>query len=226
MYRLGYDGTKHTPSKELLKSTASSRSHRIACLQDVSMEQCLDDPEFEMQEVPGQLHPALEASHDDESSTVASAATTDDASFDISLPGTHQHTRTNNCLLEPESPMTPRMGCSDPVALTLLNGGKEDYHFLMMQDALFPIPNVDDRDEAASGEPKVMSSSSSSPASCLSPSSRRSPAEVRGTLSQNAMSTLARPVAVMAKAGRLSPTSSQYHPSPRLMMRPQPKHVR
>ena len=224
MNRLGYDGTKNTPSKELLKSTSSSRSQRIAGLQDMSMEQASWDEQSDFQI---QQQSTMETMNEDETSTVASSV--DDASFDISLPGVnhHHHSHAGSSLLvEPQSPMTPRMGCSDPVALTLLNDGKEDYHFLMAQDALFPVPKVEDRDEAATGHPEVSlfsSPTSESPSCCLSPASRQSPAEVRGTLSKRARSTLARPVAVMANAGRVSPTSKR---PPRLTMRPKPNHVR
>jgi hypothetical protein len=228
--RIGFDGTKHTPSKELLKSTASSRSHRIAELQDMSMDQQLvntepqtDDDQIQQQY---QLHPALEAM-DEETSTVASG-NMDDVSFDISLPSMNHHSRpgSSSIMAPPHSPSTPRMGCLDPVALTLLNDGKEDYHYLMTQDALFPIPKVEEGfDGPLLPRSTSLSSSASASPSCLSPinSYGQSPAEVRGTLSQKAQSTLARPVAVMARTGRVSP--SQTH-KPRLMRRPEPKHVR
>ena len=86
---------------------------------------------------------------DDETSTVASSATVDDSSFDMSLPSMNQNSsylsNASNILPAPHSPLTPRMGCLNPVALTLLNDGKEDYNYLLTQDALFPVSKVEDK---------------------------------------------------------------------------------
>lgn len=226
--RVGFDGTKYTPSKELLKSTTSSRNQRVLALQDLSMEQATtlemlhaDDLQQQLQ----QTQPNVDVM-DDETSTVASATTMDDASFDMSLPSVNQHpliSNSCNVIPGPNSPLTPRMGCLNPVALTLLNDGKEDYNYLLTQDALYPIPKVEDTTDLGPQPANTsMSSSSSTSSSCLSPtpSFGQSPAEVRATLSHTVRSTLARPVAIMAKTGRSSP------PHTRLVMRPQPKHVR
>jgi hypothetical protein len=226
--RVGFDGTKYTPSKELLKSTASSRNQRVTALQDMSMEQpaSLETNADELQEQ--QLNPIQLGvdTMDDESSTAASAATMDDASFDMSLPCMNHPTLMGNSssvMPTPHSPLTPRMGCLNPVALTLLNDGKEDYNYLLTQDALYPIPKVEDTTDLG-GQPAnaSISSSSSTSSCCLSPTQSfgQSPAEVRATLSHTVRSTLARPIALMPKTGRNSP------PHTRLMMRTQPNHVR
>ncbi|CAB9511405.1 expressed unknown protein [Seminavis robusta] len=239
--RIGFDGTNYTPSKELLKSTASSRNQRVLGLHDISMDQQNqsvevhteqdeedddDDDDLplephQQQQLPYLMQPVPEASMMDDD-TVASSATVDDASFDMSLPSMNQNSsflsNTSNILPAPHSPLTPRMGCLNPVALTLLNDGKEDYNYLLTQDALYPIPKVEDTMD-------IVGVTTPAKSSCLSPTfGAQSPAEVRATLSQKVRSTLARPVAILPKTGRISP--SQAHASPRLLMRPQPKHVR
>lgn len=236
--RIGVDGTKYTPSKELLKSTVSSRNQRVLNMKDCSVEHYpttvgteVEERNLHQQQL-NQIQLGLDLM-DDES--LASAATMDDASFDMSLPSMNHpssammNNSSNNShvIPAPHSPLTPRMGCLNPVALTLLNDGKEDYNYLLTQDALYPIPKVEDTTEALGQQPTKTSSSSSSssspPSACLSPTQSfgQSPAEVRATLSHTKKSTLARPVAIMAKTGRSSPSQ------PRLMMRPQQaNHVR
>lgn len=238
--RIGVDGTKYTPSKELLKSTVSSRNQRVLNMNDCSMEHYATTlgPQAEErnlhQQHLNQIQLGLDLM-DDES--LASAATMDDASFDMSLPSMNHpsslmmNNSSNNShvIPAPHSPATPRMGCLNPVALTLLNDGKEDYNYLLTQDALYPIPKVEDSTEPLGQQPTNASASSSSSSSsassvCLSPTQSfghgQSPAEVRATLSHTKKSTLARPVAIMAKTGRISPSQ------PRLLMRPQANHVR
>jgi hypothetical protein len=244
--RIGFDGTMQTPSKELLKSTASSRNQRIVGLQDVSLDVAEDkdyDSDEEDDSTTSEQQPhfclmppvpeSAMAAMDDESSTVTEITTTDDASFDMSLAGINPNNNSilSNILPAPHSPLMPRMGCHNPVALTLLNDGKEDYSYLLAQDSLYSsIPKVVEDTSTSmelAGLPCKDSASSSSSTSpyCLSPTfGDKSPAEVRATLSQKVRSTLARPVAILPKrSGRISP--SQAHP-PRLLMRPQPKHVR
>ena len=268
--RVGIDGTKYTPSKELLKSTTSSRNQRVLGLQDMSMEQQqhleLLEQHDDSNDVQMQHHQPMTTVVDEETSTVASAATTDDASFDFSLPSTtmnqhHHHHYSQqhpfqgiSSSLSPStpaslSPLTPRMGCLNPVAMTLLNDGREDYHYLLEQDSLYPIPKVEDSStlpvearEMPDGSSvlkqqptntSMESTSTSSSSSCLSPphcfgvpggNVQQSPAQVRGTLPHTVRSTLAYPVAMMPKTGRISPSNNNH--SPRLVMRPQPHHVR
>ena len=265
--RIGIDGTKYTPSKELLKSTTSSRNQRVMGLQDVSMDQQQhltllehqhnDDDSDDMQSV---LPPVM----DDETSTVASGVTAmDDASVDISLPSmtmnqhqprqlhhnpNHPFHNISRSLSSPSttpaplSPLTPRTGCLNPVAMTLLNEGKEDYHYLLEEDSLYPLSREEGNIFSASREAvevtasylpqqqatnTSMSSTSSSSSCCLSPTAtgggissvQQSPAQVRGSLPHTVRSTLAYPVAIMPKTGRISPSTNH---TPRLLMRPQP----
>lgn len=269
--RVGIDGTTYTPSKELLKSTSSSRHQRVDGLQDVSMDhhqhlalleqQQHQDESEEVQHmylhhhINPTLHPRQEMMDDE-----ASASTNmDDASFDISLPSmttnqalnhhnTHHPFHGISSSLSPSapkslSPMAPRMGCLNPVAMTLLNDGEEDYQYLMEEDTDYPMPGESPSQVVNSGFVATnqqqratntsMSSNSATSSLCLSPcntpagsrSVQQSPAQVSGTLSHTVRSSLAYPVAIMPKAGRDSPTSNGHH-SPRLIMRPQPKHVR
>jgi len=244
--RVGYDGTKYTPSKELLKSTTSSRNQRVTGLQDMSMvlggdeqrdEFPLDqdsDEDLQLQiqqyQQPTQQNEPLMLM-DDETSTVASSASgLDDVSFDMSLPGFGSHPANSNANIipSPHSPLTPRMGCMNPVALTLLNDGKEDYNYLVAQDALFPIPKVEDP-ACSSSDPHHQTPTSKTTGNGKS-TSPFSPADVRATLSHTVRSSLARPVAILAtNKGRVSPTTATLSqpPPPRFAMRPQPnKHIR
>lgn len=78
--RIGYDGTNKTPSRELLRSTACSRSHRISKPRE------------------------------------------NDSHSIVTLEETILHDE--------------RQECCDPVALTLLNDGKEDLQLLLEQDVV------------------------------------------------------------------------------------------
>lgn len=269
--RVGIDGTKYTPSKELLKSTTSSRNQRVMGLQDVSMDQQQHLALLEQQhngddsdDMQIQQQSSLPSVMDDETSTVASGVTAmDDASVDISLPSMtmHQHQprqlhhnpnhpfhNISRSLSSPSttpaplSPLTPRTGCLNPVAMTLLNEGKEDYHYLLEEDSLYPLSREEGNIFSASREAievtasylpqqqatnTSMSSTSSSSSCCLSPTApgsgissvQQSPAQVRGSLPHTVRSTLAYPVAIMPKTGRISPSTNH---TPRLLMRPQP----
>jgi len=266
--RVGIDGTKYTPSKELLKSTTSSRHQRLQGLQDLSMDQQQHTTMLAEQDQQQQdslsatsYHDPISTMMDDETSTVASGATMDDASFDMSLPSmtmNHSYTQqqrplnpfpgiSSSLLLSsaPMSPLTPRTGCRNPVAMTLLNDGgddEEDYEhdeFTEEQDSWYPIPALNTTDEqlAQGLATTTCSSRSSSTASTTSSPCRsvpQSPAPVRGTLPPTVRSSLAYPVAMMPKSGRTSPSTnasaaaaaSSSSIRPRLLMRPQAKHVR
>ena len=141
----------------------------------------------------------------------------------------------------PLSPLAPRTGCLNPVAMTLLNDGKEDHHYLLEEDSLFSLSREEGTDFLESREAvelatsylqqphatnTSMSSASSSSSFCLSPTGRgggaggvqQSPAQVRGSLPQTIRSKLAYPVAIMPSTGRISPSANN---TPRLLMRPQ-----
>lgn len=202
-----------------------------------------------------QLQQYLPSVLDEEASTGASGVTaTDDASVDISLPSMtmnqhqphHIHHNPNHPFHNiarslsspsttpaPLSPLTPRTGCLNPVAMTLLNDGKEDYHYLLEEDSLYPLSASREAVEGTTSylPPQQatntsMSSTSSSSSCCLSPTApgsgaasvQQSPAQVRGSLPNTVRSTLAYPVAIMPKTGRISPSANY---TPRLLMRPQ-----
>lgn len=109
--RIGFDGTLKTPSRELLKSTVCSRSHQIHPHDD--------DDDDEQQKEP--ISPLSSITPPPEESSEESVL---DGSLDSSLMRSPDQNNTTNY----------RVGCENPVALTLLNNGKEDLEKLLERD--------------------------------------------------------------------------------------------
>lgn len=151
--RIGIDGTSRTPSKELLRSTACSRGHQIAQLGV------------------------------DESDTVdvgapSIAAEGIDDSIDLSFDAMELNVNINN-----RSEVSRRDFLENPVALTLLNGGKENCQYLLRMD----------REPASVELPPF-----ASPARYGDGVQVESPTHFSNTLNEEEVSSMARPKALAA----------------------------
>jgi len=110
---VGIDGTSRTPSKELLRSTASSRGHQIAH--------------------PREDHDAV-VSGLDALSILDQSSEDLDNSFDSSLYELELETNGNARYGTQHPEVSRRDFLENPVALTLLNGGKENWQYLLEMD--------------------------------------------------------------------------------------------
>jgi len=157
--RVGYDGTNHTPSDELLRSTASSRGHQIKTAQASSSS---TKPKLTTDQFMEQQQQTQHRRQNSSDFSVMNETT--DSSLDSSLaranmkggymslnddgysvfgdsPFSQSHDdddeNNNSASSQPYHAQSPicRQGCANPVALTLLNNGSEDYEMMIQQNA-------------------------------------------------------------------------------------------
>jgi len=150
--RIGYDGTNHTPSDELLRSTASSRGHQIKT--PSSKPKLTTDQYLQQQNQDGRHNTSSDYSAMNETDSISLDSSlaranmkhhgymslNDDGYYaDSSSPqknsSPHPYHGLGQHHPQGQSPIC-RQGCANPVALTLLNNdGSEDYEVLYQQEA-------------------------------------------------------------------------------------------
>eukprot|EP00521_Asterionellopsis_glacialis_P017601 CAMPEP_0195294888 /NCGR_PEP_ID=MMETSP0707-20130614/16127_1 /TAXON_ID=33640 /ORGANISM="Asterionellopsis glacialis, Strain CCMP134" /LENGTH=441 /DNA_ID=CAMNT_0040355977 /DNA_START=198 /DNA_END=1523 /DNA_ORIENTATION=- len=150
--RIGYDGTNHTPSDELLRSTASSRGHQV---KTSSLKPKLTTDQYlqqKNQDGRRNLSSDYSAMNETDSISLDSSLAranmkhhgymslnddgyyADSSSSPVKNSSPHPYHGLGQHHPQVQSPIC-RQGCANPVALTLLNNdGSEDYEVLYQQE--------------------------------------------------------------------------------------------
>lgn len=136
--RIGYDGTPHTPSWELLSTTACSRSRQVHRPKTTTNTITTTTPRSLLKSAFSRDDDEHEQNDDSQGRGAPMDATNSflSSSSSSSFQLDHQLTASPSNLQSNLPPLqhSVRKGCRNPVALTLWNDGKEDFDYLRQHD--------------------------------------------------------------------------------------------